>query len=718
MALLRKSISACLVMTLLVCARSALSEAADVERALARQSHTYPFFTGTVVTDAVWLDANTLLFESRSRSEESEKWVFSIQSNDVTTAETIAWPITTPQWPDYFDVGGPFGAAGSPSPDGRYRIERRGPNLAAIDMSSGGSKMLTSSGTADYAYADGMRFAWSGQLGVQREHLDIPASVLWAPDSTKLLTFVADARGVRRKTYIAPGRNAGGKPEFEVYDVTHAMAGDEHLITAAFRILDVATGREIAIDLPIAFQKAFDPLRAGVARWSDDGRHVYFAYGDLAELQYSVFRVDAKTGDVEDMYTESGFFRGHWREIPPHLLDNETLLIASDRDGYRHFYKLKTKKNNKLQRVTTGPLYVRELVHVSNNWIYFVGARIGTDEDPYLYDFMRVRSDGSNQQVLTGQGGHVHSVLVSPDAAHFLVILQHLDRPNSTIVIDQAGQILKTLSSAALKPGEPTVERVSADVRDGRFRVWGSLHKPTDFDPRKSYPVIQVVHGTAGYFWGSVGMDRRSQRRQALADLGFIVLSVDGAGGVGRTRDFLYAAQEVGHPCGGVPDALELMEIIAKDRPYMDLSRVGMRGHSQGGKCAARAILEFPERVHVAVSGAGNHDSRYMHPDEIYAYAGGYEADQPERFQTQNNGVLASRLKGKLLLIHGGLDDDVPILATYDLIEALIEHDKRFDLLAMPTAGHDALASPYYIKSMWSYFAKHLSGRDLGLFGN
>ncbi|MEO1018231.1 MAG: prolyl oligopeptidase family serine peptidase, partial [Pseudomonadota bacterium] len=309
-------------------------------------------------------------------------------------------------------------------------------------------------------------------------------------------------------------------------------------------------------------------------------------------------------------------------------------------------------------------------------------------------------------------------VYPSPDLSHFVVASSYLDRPDAYSVIDAKGSPIAVLSDATLLPGEPFIERVAKATRHPDELVWASIHKPTDFDPLSKYPVILHVHGTVGFLWTSHGRDDRSNFRQSLADLGFIVVAVDGYGSVGRETAFLAEAVTAGHQCGGNRDGVELLKQLFEERPYMDQGRVGVYGYSQGGNCASRAILEYPDDFHVAVSGAGNHDSRFSHPDEITAYIGGGPNVFPDRFKAQDNSVLANQLKGKILFIVGAIDDDVPMITTFHLINALIGNNKSFDLTVFPNGTHAIHRSDYYRKVVWDYFAEHLLGEDLRLFDN
>ncbi|MEM6650941.1 MAG: DPP IV N-terminal domain-containing protein, partial [Pseudomonadota bacterium] len=352
------------------------------------------------------------------------------------------------------------------------------------------------------------------------------------------------------------------------------------------------------------FLKPSDPIRGGKVFWSETGETLHITYGDLGERNLYTYKVDAKDGSAKKIYQEKGYFRGHWRDITPVSLSDERILFASDKDGYYHLYTMNADNGRSVKKLTKGEIYVRDIVGLKDDWIYFMASYIYRENDPYLYALHRIKTNGTDQQQVTQPGVGVE-VTPSPDLSHFLVEEMSLNSPNAHYVINQNGEVLEALTQPSFIESEPVIERVSAVTRDRRNPVWASVHKPTDFDPSKSYPVIHHVHGTVGFYWSSAGgAQRRADLRQRIADLGFIVIAADGMGSVGRTRRFLEAAHAAGHQWGGTLYIILLAKEIAKQRPYMNMDKVGVHGLSQGGNCASRAIFEFPDDIHVSVSSA------------------------------------------------------------------------------------------------------------------
>ncbi|WP_299323441.1 prolyl oligopeptidase family serine peptidase [Parasphingopyxis sp.] len=689
-----------------------------VQLALARAAGEHVSYDGEMLVDHSWLSDSLLAFATVDGDGEPVRQVLDLRDGSISSMALEEWPESERSWPRGVDIGGPVGPNVPTSPDGELGIVRDGYNLKLVNLGTGAEAALTTDGQPDYAYGDGILLAWSGQVAIQREDFNVPPSVLWSPDNRHVLTFAANTRGVRVKTHVAPSAAPGGAPDMTSYAIRHAMAGDEHLTQADFVVIDTQSGRMTPLAIPEPYHRGADPLRAGYASWTSSGDHLYISYGNISETEYNIYRIDARMGTATSIYGESGHFRGHWREIPPAHVSNGRLALVSDRDGYRHLYTIDAEDGGDLQKITSGELYIARMFGIEDGWAYFTASQVDNSTDPYRYHLFRARMDGSVQEILTDHLVHVSNVVASPDMRHFLIEEQRLDAPNAHLVIDNSGSVVRRLTMPRLRPGEQSIERVSAVTRDPENPVWASIHRPTDFDPSRTYPVIHHVHGTVGFLWASMGHDRRAASRQEFADLGFIVIATDGMGNVGRTRSFLEAAHSAGHQCGGTEDSVMLLRELAADRSYIDLDRVGVYGFSQGGNCASRAILEFPNDIHVSVSGAGNHDARYTHPAEIYGYIGGGPDEFPERYDAQDNASLAHQLQGKLLFVHGGIDDDVPLMGTFHLINALIEHNRQYDLVVLPDYRHDAWTSPYYDRVVWSYFLNELKGEDVDLFSN
>jgi dipeptidyl aminopeptidase/acylaminoacyl peptidase len=240
------------------------------------------------------------------------------------------------------------------------------------------------------------------------------------------------------------------------------------------------------------------------------------------------------------------------------------------------------------------------------------------------------------------------------------------------------------------------------------------MYKPTHFDPSQSYPILNYLY--PGPQTGSVGSRSFSASRsdkQALAELGFIVVEVDAMGTPMRSKSF-HAFYYGNMGDNGIPDQIAAIKELAGRHPWMDLERVGIWGHSGGGFASTCAILRHPDFYKVAVSGAGNHDNRNYEDDWGEKWQGLLETypDGTSNYDNQANQLQAKHLKGKLLLAHGTMDSNVPPYNTMVVVDALIEANKDFDLLLFPNRGHGFGSEPYMMRRRWDYFVRHLLGLD------
>jgi dipeptidyl-peptidase-4 len=254
----------------------------------------------------------------------------------------------------------------------------------------------------------------------------------------------------------------------------------------------------------------------------------------------------------------------------------------------------------------------------------------------------------------------------------------------------------------------------SVKARDGETDLWGLLFRPTDFDPSRSYPVVNYLYpGPMGSSVGSRSFRSSHRDLQSIAELGFVVVELDAMGTPGRSKPF-HEAYYGNMGDNGLPDQITGIRQLAERFPWMDVERVGIYGHSGGGYAAADAILRHPDFYDVAVSQAGNHDNRNYEDDWAEKWQGLLEEypDGTTNYDNQANQLLAENLVGKLLIAHGTLDTNVPMSNTMLLVDALIEANKDFDLLVLPNRGHGFGNEPYMMRRRWDYFVRHLLGAE------
>ena len=304
-----------------------------------------------------------------------------------------------------------------------------------------------------------------------------------------------------------------------------------------------------------------------------------------------------------------------------------------------------------------------------------------------------------------------------PDGRYFIDIASTPQIPQTTGVRDGDGRVVMQVAkqdvSRLLARGWMPPESITVKARDGRTDLYGLLFKPTGFDPAKRYPVVNHVY--PGPQTGSCGPRSFAAAHgdlQSLAELGFIVVCIDGMGTPFRSKAFHEAYYgELGDDT--IPDQVAGMKQLAGRYPWIDLTRAGIYGHSGGGNATASAMFHFPDFFKVGIAESGNHDNRDYEDDWAEKWAG-LEVRRPDgtsNYDSQANQNYARNLKGHLLLAHGTMDDNVPPSNTLLVVKALIAANKDFDLLMIPDVPHGyRAATPYMTRRRWDYFVRYLAG--------
>ncbi len=364
-------------------------------------------------------------------------------------------------------------------------------------------------------------------------------------------------------------------------------------------------------------------------------------------------------------------------------------------------------------QITKGEWVIRAIDHIdeANRVLYFSGAGREAGRDPYLRHTYRVNLDGTGLTLLTPEDAD-HTVSFSPDGKYFVDAYSRPDLPTVSVVRSAAtGQVVQPLEKAdaskLLALGWQMPEPFKAKAADGKTDLYGLIWRPTNFDPKKKYPVVENIYtGPQGAFVPKTFAAYRHQQ-QAIAELGFITVFVDGRGTALRSQEFRnFSHKNLGQGSGG-DDHIAVFKQMAAKYPYMDLTRVGVWGHSAGGYDSTHAILSHPEFYKVAVSSAGCHDNR-MDKATWNEQWMGWPVDK--HYEEQSNYTLAKNLRGKLFLSHGDVDENVPLPATFKLVDALVTANKDFDFLIMPGRTHGYGNDPYYVRRRMDYFVRHLLG--------
>jgi len=603
-----------------------------------------------------------------------------------------------------------------PSPDTKVAVSRRGHDLWAHSLSDGREWALTTDGEPDYPYGYGPDSTSNGTLLRKFGLPYLPPVVAWSPDSTKVLTHRTDERGVRQ-THLVEARPADGGASM-LRTQRYAYAGDEKLPQAELVVLNLAEATVVRAQAEPLLMPQFSPIMMKWAWWAEDGSAGYYLSQPRDLRTLTLHRLEPATGEVTTVLSETGATRvepNQWMTESPivRVLADEVLWY-SQRDGWGHLYRYDRRTGALLGQVTSGQWAVRQILHVDEveRVVCFTASGL-VESDPYRRTVCRVGLDGSGFAKVTDDELD-HIVTVPDNQAYFIDSASTVDTPPVSCVRDWTGRVLVELEHADISKlsatGWTAPERFRVKAADGVTDIYGVLYRPRGFDPTQRYPVVDSVYPgpnvtrvAPSFDPGGMGLDA-----EPLAALGFVVVAMDGRGTPGRSKSFHDASDGHLADAGCLADHVAALQQLAQTRAWMDLNRVGAFGHSGGGFASVRAMLDLPEVYKSGVALSGSHDLRYFNPGFVEAYDG---ADNPEAWARASNVDIADRLAGKLLLIHGEMDDQVHPDHTLRLADRLIAANKDFELLIVPGAEHtyiDCLA--YVRKRCWDFLVRELMG--------
>ncbi len=538
------------------------------------------------------------------------------------------------------------------------------------------------------------------------------ASISWSPDS-KWLAAYRVRPGYRRQVHYVESSPADQvQPKHWVRD--YAKPGDT-LDTAQPILFEAATKKEIVIDNAL-FP---NPYSLSNPVWRKDSRAFTFEYNQRGHQLYRVIEVEAGTGKARGVITEESktFIdyrtlvanpRDTGKRVRNELNDGREIIWMSERDGWAHLYLYDGVTGRLKNQITKGNWVVRavEKVDEDKRQIWFQASGMYPGKDPYFIHYYRINFDGTGLTALTEADGD-HTVTFSTDMKYFvdtwsrvnLAPVSELRRTSDRkLVMELEHADISALQAAGWRPPEV----FTAMGRDGKTDIWGIIHRPSHFDPSKKYPVIESIYAGPQ---GSFVPKSFSVSTQALTELGFIVVQIDGMGTNNRSKAFHDVAWK-DLADAGFPDRILWHKAAAAKYPYYDLTRVGVFGTSAGGQNSMGALLFHPEFYKVAVSNSGCHDNRM---DKIWWNEQWMSWPIGPEYSASSNVDNAYRLQGKLLLVLGELDTNVDPSSTMQVANALIKANKRFDLLAVPGGGHGA-GGAYGQRLLEDFFVHHLLG--------
>jgi dipeptidyl aminopeptidase/acylaminoacyl peptidase len=572
------------------------------------------------------------------------------------------------------------------SPDGKFSIRFENQN-AVLVAASGETTALTTNGTAENPYR----------------------TAIWSPDSQHCVIFSVHEVPRHVVTIVESSPPDQLQPKLITYD--YFKPGDvlPRVRPVLVNIAD-KTAKMISEDL---FTNAFTPDGELAIRWSPRGDEFYFDYNQRGHQLYRILAVNATNGAVRTVVEERSktfidYETKTWREW---LSDSGELLWMSERDGWAHLWLYDVATGAVKNQVTRGEWVLREVLKVdAAKWqVWFLAGGVRAGEDPYHHQLCRVNFDGSGFVQLT-QGDGDHTVEFSPDGKEFVDRWSRADLPTVTeLHRSDDGKLIceleRTDASRLLKSGWTLPERFLAKGRDGQTDIYGIIIKPSNFNPKKKYPVVEEVYAGPQ---DSFTPERfgRLLRQHAIAELGFIVVQADGMGTDNRGKAFHDVCWK-NLKDAGFPDRIAWIKAAAKTRPWMDLSRVGIYGGSAGGQNAMRALLDYNNFYKVAVADCGCHDNRM---DKLWWNEQWMGWPVDDSYARSSNVVDAPKLQGKLLLMVAELDQNVDPASTMQVVNALEKAGKDFDFLVITGTGHGSAETPYGSKRRMDFLVQNLFG--------
>ncbi|MEM9186379.1 MAG: DPP IV N-terminal domain-containing protein [Planctomycetota bacterium] len=595
---------------------------------------------------------------------------------------------------------------GAASPGGRWGAFVRDHNLWLRDTADGSESRVSVAGT------EASSFRKSAQrrraISLVYDQPDYPGpmpEVYWSPDSRYAIAVRTDVVDEPTMTLVDSRPARGRRPVAK--RLPYLRPGDA-LPTPHLHLFDL----EKRVEVPIRGVETPNAYKLSNFYWSRDSKTFFFVYNQRGHEVLQLIGVDAATGDAGVVVDErSPTFVDYSRKLAArHLPATDEVVWMSERSGWNHLYLYDRAGGEVVRPLTSGEWVVKSIAHFDKSarvlWVIARGFVPG--QDPSYEHLLRVTLDGADPLQLT-RGDGFHEVSFSPDKRFFLDSWSRVDLPPRHYLRRSSdGHLVCVLETAddseLVESGFRPPERFASLCRDGADEIHGIIHYPGDFDPSKHYPVIENIYASPSgqYVPKDFRWDYKHQRE--IADAGFVVVQIDGKGTNWRSRAFHDVAWK-NLADSGFPDRIAWMKQASKTRPWMDLSRVGIYGGSAGGQNALRALIDHHDFYKVAVADCGCHDNRV---DKLWWNEAWMGWPIGDAYGRSSNVDHAHRMSGKLLLSVGELDDNVDPASTYQVVDALRQAGKHYELLVFPGLGHAAIESSYGRQKRREFFERHL----------
>lgn len=600
------------------------------------------------------------------------------------------------------------------SPNGKWRVFVRDNNVMLQAIKQGTTEGDTTPLTTDGKPED----RYEGQP-------------IWSPDSTKCVVFKT-VPAEEHKIYLVES-SPKDQVQPKLHPLDYLKPGDR-VAHQRPHLFNIATKR----DIPIKDDLFSNPFELDDIQWDPDSTRFTSKYNQRGHQVMRLIGVDATSGEAKTLIEEQAKTFIDWtnkvflhrvshadsgninnnkvegaaqQDLQTGRHRSSEAIWMSERDGWNHLYLYDTQTGLVKNQITRGPWVVRKVDRVDDikRQIWFQASGIHSQQDPYYIHYCRIDFDGSNLTMLT-EGDGTHTLTYSPDGNYYVDSYSRVDMPPVTeLHLASTGKKILDLekgdASTLLATGWKYPERFVAKGRDDKTDIYGVIVRPINFDPKRRYPVIEDIYaGPQGSFVPKAFSPANGL--QALAELGFIVVQIDGMGTNNRSKAFHDVCwKNLGD--AGFLDRIKWIRAAAVKYPFMDLSRVGIYGTSAGGQNALGGLLQYGDFYKVGVADCGCHDNRM---DKIWWNEQWMGWPLGPEYAAQSNVTLAPKLQGKLLLMVGEMDTNVDPASTMQVVNALIKADKDFDLLIMPGQGHGVVGSPYGKRRLQDFFVHNLLG--------